>query len=132
MKVLQYRSMKNPIPHYFNSAELGGSPLTFHLFLHTAKAGAGDPQGVGLGSVQIRVRVGLGPPARSTRPSARPSTFPSARPSARLSIRPSVRRSLHLVRLALILLVVCDICVSFGFLAKFLMFVTALEFEGVF
>ena len=81
-------------------------------FAYCKSWGVGVPQGLGLGSAQIRVRLGLGP---------------SARPAC-----PSARRSLHLVRPALILLVVCDICVSFGFLAKFLMFVTALEFEVVF
>ena len=84
-------------------------------FAYCKSWGVGVPQGLGIGSAQIRVS----------------GWFRAVRPS-RLSIRPSVRRSLHLVRLALILLVVCDICVSFGFLAKFLMFVTALEFEGVF
>ena len=61
-------------------------------FAHCKSWGVGAPQGLGLGSAQIRVRVGLGSrprvrPARPPGPSARPSRpsvrhCPSARPSA--------------------------------------------------
>ena len=57
-------------------------------FAYCKSWGMDAPQGLGLGSAKIRVRVGLGPPARPACPSARLSARPSARPSARLSARP--------------------------------------------
>ena len=49
-------------------------------FAYCKSWGVGVPQGLGLGSAQIRDRVGLGPSARPACPSARPSAGPSTSP----------------------------------------------------
>ena len=101
-------------------------------FAHCKSWGVGAPQGLGLGSAQIRVRVGLGPAARPACPSARPSVLPSLRP-VRPSVRPPVpptrppaRPSAHPFAPAALPLrfdsfhtVVCDIRISLGFLSSF-------------